>query len=56
MQGDLIVGGTLSGKLFFWDKFSGKAVAGVQPHDTTIFKIVFLPKGRGGARFLTAAG
>ncbi|XP_038072314.1 uncharacterized protein LOC119740909 isoform X2 [Patiria miniata] len=56
VQGELIVGGTLSGKLFFWDKLSGRAVAGVQPHDTTITKIVFLPRGRGGARFITAAG
>ncbi|XP_022089096.1 uncharacterized protein LOC110978414 isoform X2 [Acanthaster planci] len=56
VQGELIVGGTLSGKLFFWDKLSGKAVAGVQPHDSSISKIVFLPRGRGGAHFITAAG
>ncbi|XP_072031068.1 uncharacterized protein [Amphiura filiformis] len=56
LQGELILSGTLGGKLFFWNRTTGEAEAGVQPHDTPIFNITFLPQSLGGARFLTAAG
>ncbi|XP_070576940.1 uncharacterized protein [Ptychodera flava] len=55
VQRDLVISGTLSGVVYFWNRETGEVEAGIKMHEACINKIVFLPVGPSGTRYLTAS-